>query len=103
MALFLLPTFFVLAAAADALSVRWQEARERREVARLALLSMVLEALTWLPVWFAITAEDWRIAAVSIAGSGLGAAWGMRRSTQTLPNARDISSKTHPRREGSAP
>lgn len=75
----LLAVFFVLAGCADFLSIRWQEAREAGNALRLAVLSMTLEALTWIPVWFALTLEDWRIAAVSILGSGIGAAWGIRQ------------------------
>lgn len=75
----LLAVFFLLAAGADWLSVAWQSAREHRQPWRLSLISMSLEALTWLPVWFALTLEDWRIALVSIAGSGVGAAIGLRR------------------------
>ncbi len=71
--------FFLLAAAADALSVRWHVAREKRDVGAMIALSMVLETLTWVPIWFALTFNDWRIAAVSIAGSGVGAALGMVR------------------------
>ena len=79
--LFLLGAFFLLAAAGDWLSVRWHEAREARRVGRVVGISMVLEVLTWIPILALVIAEDWRIAAVSVAGSGAGAWWGMRRAS----------------------
>lgn len=69
----LLLLFFVMAAATDGLSVWWQEAREADNAAGVAGLSMLLETLTWLPVWFALRGNDWRIAAFSVAGSAAGA------------------------------
>ena len=71
--------FFVLAAIADWFSVAWQSARERQQMARLVALSMALESLTWIPVWFALTWEDWRVAAASVLGSAAGAAFGLTR------------------------
>jgi len=76
-----LALFLFLAAAADALSVRWHVAREKRDVGVMIALSMMLETLTWVPIWFALTYADWRIAAVSIVGSGAGTALGMLRRT----------------------
>jgi len=78
-----LALFFVMAAAADTLSVLWQNARERDAILALGGLSMALEALGWLPLWFALMRQDMGIAIVSIAGSGVGAvlgAWQVRRS-----------------------
>lgn len=82
----LLLLFFVLAAAADWFSVLWYEAREHRKVGRLALLSMAIETLAWVPIWFALTSGDYRIALVSIAGSGAGAALGLARVTRQKSN-----------------
>jgi hypothetical protein len=70
---------FALAALGDVLTVWWHRARERRSVPVAATLSGALELLTWAPLWLAITTEDWRVVAASVAGSVVGTAIGMRR------------------------
>lgn len=68
----LLILLFVLAALSDYLSYLWHQAREAKRVWRITIISMLIEAVNWLPIWLAITQEDLRIAAVSVLGSGLG-------------------------------
>lgn len=74
-----LALFFALAAVADWVTVLWHSEREKGHVFRTAGLSMVLESLSWLPVWFALQLEDYRIAIVSILGSAAGTAFGLFR------------------------
>ncbi len=38
---------------------------------------MLLEAIGWIPIWFAIQNDDIRIAAVSVLGSGVGTVVGL--------------------------
>lgn len=70
--------FFVLAALADWLTCKWHSARERKDPVYAAGVSMLLEALSWAPIWFAITQEDVSIAFMSVLGSGLGTWLGLR-------------------------
>lgn len=76
---------FVLGALSDWLTVLWHRKREDGAVAGAVFLSSCLEALSWLPVWLAITWEDWRIVVASVAGSALGTAIGMRRPRTARP------------------
>ena len=69
--------FAVLSAAADGLSILWHHARESRRYIAVASLSMALEAISWIPIWFAITDQDYRIAVASIVGSALGSSAGL--------------------------
>jgi hypothetical protein len=75
----LLILLFVLAALGDYLSCLWHQAREAKRVWRITIISMLIEAVNWLPIWLAIMQEDLRIAAVSIVGSGLGTLLGASR------------------------
>jgi hypothetical protein len=74
-----LATFFVLAATLDWLSCAWHRARESGAVAVAVVLAVAIEALGWLPIWFAITADAPEVAVASIAGSAVGTAVGLRR------------------------
>lgn len=73
----LLLVIFTLAAAGDWVSCQWLLARDTNAIGVAVAFAMVLECLAWIPVWFAIRREDWRIAAAAIAGSGLGTAIGL--------------------------
>jgi len=84
--LLLYSAFFVLATMSDWLSCLWHQARERDLRVRGMALAMTLEALTWVPIWFALTMEDFMIAVVSIAGSAAGSYLGFsRQRVQTDP------------------
>jgi hypothetical protein len=72
--------FFSLAAFGDIVTVWWHRCREADRVFTTSLLSGVLEVLTWLPLWFAITLDDWRIAVACVLGSMVGTGIGMRRA-----------------------
>jgi len=75
----LLVIFFLLAAVADVFTVWWHRCRERGHIIGTVLISLVLETLSWAPIWWALTQSNWKIAAVSIIGSGVGTATGMLR------------------------
>ena len=62
----------IIAAVFDYASCAWHRARESKRIFAQTMISMSLELLHWIPIWFAITEEDWKIAGVSILGSGLG-------------------------------
>ena len=70
---------FVLGFLADVFTMSWHRAREARQIYRTAILSMVLETLTWLPVILFVLADDWRVAAISIVASGCGTLAGAHR------------------------
>lgn len=71
--------FFALAAAHEALLLRWHAAREARQVARMLALGTVLEVSAWVPLWFALADRDVSVLVASVLGSNLGAVLGMRR------------------------
>ena len=71
--------FFTLAAVLDVLSCQWHRARERGAVLVGSGLAMLLEGLAWLPLWVAIQTDDFRVMIVSVLGSGVGTAIGLRR------------------------
>lgn len=77
-----LTLFFTLAVLSDWLTLKWHSARENQKIFLVVLLSVVLESLTWLPVWFAISFENPWIALVSVLGSAAGSALGMRNITR---------------------
>lgn len=79
--------FFVFAAAADQVTMLWHDARDTSRVLRLVALSMLLESLGWVATWFAFVGEDWRIAVVSILGSGVGTAFGFYHVRRKNRNA----------------
>lgn len=68
---------FVLAASSEWLTLLWHRARERRYVTRVVAVSIILETVSWIPIWYAIVYTSWEVAAASIVGSGLGAALGL--------------------------
>lgn len=74
--------FGALAVASDWLSCVWHRAREQRKVYLGALVAALMESLTWLPLWFAIEWNDFRILIVSVLGSAVGSIWGFRGQTQ---------------------
>lgn len=74
---------FILAAALDYLSVKWQKHREEGNRSKVALLSMLLELLGWVPVWLAITTQDYMVVVASVVGSGLGAFMAVERISAT--------------------
>lgn len=76
MELIILIGVFVFEILGDYLSCLWHDARESGKIWTQTLISMILGALNWIPVWFAITLEDWRIALISVLGTGLGTALG---------------------------
>lgn len=71
--------FLFLGIAYSRLSCAWLDARDRGSRWAAVLIDMGMDTLAWLPVWFALTTEDWTIAIASIIGSGLGTAWGVGR------------------------
>lgn len=75
----LLLLFFLLATLSDVATVHWHSAREADRIVATSALSVLLECLTWLPVWFALSEDDYRIAVVSVVGSAVGTALGMAR------------------------
>lgn len=76
----LLALFFVFAVAADHLTMLWHAAKDNKQPVKLVGISMALESLGWIAIWFALSGdEDPWIAAVSIAGSGCGTALGYCR------------------------
>lgn len=72
-----LAAFFVFAVLGDVVTILWHDAREQRRYGRFVGLSAAFEVLGWIPLWFAFTRQDWRIAAVSIVGSVIGATFGL--------------------------
>lgn len=70
---------FIVEALGDYLSCMWHDARENGRIATQVVISMFLQALTWIPIWFAIQTEDWRIAMISIVGTGFGTMLGALR------------------------
>jgi len=74
-----IPTFMVIAASIDYLVVQWHEARERREPGKSAAWAMMYEAVSWLPLWFAIHESNVLIAAAAVMGSGVGTFIAVRR------------------------
>lgn len=70
---------FILAALADFLTMRWHAAREQNRAARTAILSMLLESLSWAPILALVLLDDWTIALASILGSGAGTLAGFGR------------------------
>lgn len=75
---FFLLCFFVLAALGDYLSVYWHKFREQKRVVPATVLSILLETLNWVPVWFAIEWGDVRILVASVLGAAVGTAVAMR-------------------------
>lgn len=63
---------FVVAAATDWMAVKWHREREAKRAWRTTILSMVIEAMNWAPIWAAVQLEDWRIMVACILGSGVG-------------------------------
>lgn len=70
--------FAVLAAGVDYLSCVWHRARERGARGTGAAVSVALDVLGWLPIWFAIDWQDVRILVASAIGSGIGSVLGFR-------------------------
>lgn len=68
----------LVAAAADVLSIRWHDARERRQVRRAVALGVALEVANAVPVAAAVALSDWRLLAAGVIGSVIGTAWGLR-------------------------
>jgi len=79
MSILLLAIFFATEAAADFLSILFHDARERRDATRLGVYAAVLGVFSWLPVWFVIATNDWRIAAASVLGGVAGTLLGLTR------------------------
>lgn len=79
----ILVLFFVFALAADFLSVLYTRYCDTGKIITVVVIAMSLETLGWIAIWFAIVGEDWRIAAVCVAGSGAGSTLGMLRSRCT--------------------
>ncbi len=77
--LWLLPVFFLLAAASDWFTCQWLRARESNKLWLAVLLSMVLETLTWIPLWCALAYDQPAIAGACILGSAVGTGLGLRR------------------------
>jgi hypothetical protein len=67
---------FVTAIAADLLACEWQSARERGHIAKLAILSAVIEVMSWLPIFVAVFTRDVWLVGVAVVGSVIGAVWG---------------------------
>ena len=72
--------FFILAAIADYLTCLYHDNRERDNIWTTSSISMGLETLSWIPIWFALTQENVWIAIVSIVGSGVGTAIGLKKT-----------------------
>jgi len=77
-----IPFVFALAAVCEALTIVWHMHRESEDAGRAALVGMLLELLSWIPIWLAITSSDLRVVAASIAGSGIGVYVTLRRSSR---------------------
>jgi len=76
----LLLVFFAIAAVSDFLSVEWQNARERGDLYRLGVITALLGASHWAPVWWvAFTSHDISVAVSSIVGSVVGSVVGTVR------------------------
>lgn len=71
-AVWVIALVFVFAAATDVLAVHYHAAREAGRAGRAAVVAMLLEAASWLPIAVALETGDWRIAVASVAGSGVG-------------------------------
>ena len=74
--------FFVIAIAADWLTIRWHEAREAEQILRVMRLSAIIEAINWAPLVFAIDSDILSagvIAAINIAGTTIGSGGAMYR------------------------
>lgn len=78
----LLVFFFLLAVSADWLSCVWHRLRHQRKVLLGAIIAMVLECLSWAPLWVAIETENIGILIVSVIGSGFGSVLGFRGEAQ---------------------
>lgn len=86
--------FFVMAVAADWLSVEWHSAREKFQLKRLGILSAVLELLSWVPLWVAITQENIAWASAAIVGSIVGATlgcWKEKKRRENTTNSVDCN------------
>lgn len=77
--------FFALALVADLLAVSWHGCRETQRVAAAAAISMGLETLSWLPIWFALTLDDPAVPLACVVGSGVGTAWALRTQKSPAP------------------
>jgi hypothetical protein len=71
--------FIAFSAASDYLAILWHRARERRHLASLLAISVLMESLGWAALWFALVREDWTIALASIAGCAIGTTLGYYR------------------------
>jgi hypothetical protein len=85
-----LAVVFLLSAATDWLGILYHRARERGHRWRGAALSMLLEGLPWIALYFAIT-EDYRVIIASVLGSGVGSFFGFPKVQAPLQAPRVVS------------
>lgn len=75
--MFSLLTCFIVEVLGDYFSCLWHHARESERLIIMIVISMLLQALTWIPVGLAIeTGNTFAIACVSVVGTGVGTLFG---------------------------
>lgn len=90
-ALIVLVGFFLFAGLNDFLSVQWNEAREKGNLAWLGAVTALMAGVQWLVIWVAITGENVPIAIADALGSVAGSVFGgwryWKRKQKDLENA----------------
>jgi hypothetical protein len=74
-----LAAVFLISLFSDLLSCEWQSARERGQLARIAALSAVIEAMSWFPIFVAVFTQDVNLVVSGICGAVVGGVWGASR------------------------
>ena len=70
---------FLISLLSDFLSCEWQSARERGQLARIAALSAVIEAMSWFPIFVAVFTQDVNLVVSGVCGAVVGGVWGAAR------------------------
>lgn len=73
-----------LALIGELFTIWWHRLREAEKPASTALVSGILELLSWAPIWVAIQENDPGIMLASIAGAAVGTYLGMRFKGQVF-------------------
>ena len=86
---------FAIALVSDLLACEWQAARERGQLGKIGLLSGIMEAMAWFPIYVAIFTQSIALVAVSTAGAVIGGVWGAARERKRPPVERPVAFGEH--------